>query len=264
MIGHSHVVKMLIESFPDVSVVVPAFDEEGNISQVISELLKVKEVIPNMEIIVVDDYSSDGTVLKLMKFKSITLILHLKNMGKGAALRTGFKAAKGRVVVIQDADMEYFPGEIPNIVRPILSGKADVVYGSRFNSKPSSMSFMHFLGNMFLSLVASLLYGKRITDIMTGHKAFSNKVIDSVDLKEDGFAVEVELTAQILQNGWKFFEVPIGYTYRPNGVSKIRNIDGLKSFIRLVVNALKGQDSKRNNTCKSIQSELQRKQSIGI
>jgi glycosyltransferase involved in cell wall biosynthesis len=254
---------MLTESFPDVSVVVPAFDEEGNISQVISELLKVKEVIPNMEIIVVDDYSSDGTVLKLLKFKSINLILHLKNMGKGAALRTGFKAAKGRVVVIQDADMEYFPGEIPNIIKPILSSEADVVYGSRFNSKPYGMSYMHFLGNMILSLVASLLYGKRITDIMTGYKAFSNEVIESVDLKEDGFCVEVELTAQILQNGWKFIEVPIGYTYRPNGVSKIRNIDGLKSLVRLFANALQGKDSKRNNTRKSIHSVPQHKRNFG-
>jgi glycosyltransferase involved in cell wall biosynthesis len=243
--------------------VVPAFDEEGNISQVISELLKVKKAIPSLEIIVVDDYSSDGTVLKLSKFKSINLILHLRNMGKGAALRTGFKAAKGRVVVIQDADMEYFPGEIPNIVRPILSGKADVVYGSRFNSKPSGMSFMHFLANMFLSLVASLLYGKRITDIMTGYKAFSNKVIESIDLKEDGFAVEVELTARVLQNGWKFIEVPIGYAYRPNGVSKIRNIDGLRSLIQLFVNALKGQDNKRNNARKNTHYELQKKQNIG-
>ena len=240
-------VKILIESFPDVSIVVPVYDEEGNISKVISELLKVKLAIPNMEIIIVDDGSSDGTALEISKFKSINLILHLKNMGKGAALRTGFKAAKGRVVVIQDADMEYFPGEIPNIVRPILSGEADVVYGSRFSSKPFGMSFMHFLGNIILSLVASLLYGKRITDIMTGYKAFSNEVLESVDLKEDGFCVEVELTSQILQNEWKFIEVPIDYTYRPNGMSKIRNIDGLKSFIHLFVNALKGKDSKRNN-----------------
>lgn len=247
---------ILIESLPDVSVVVPAYDEEGNISQVISELLKVKETIPNMEIIVVDDYSSDGTVLKLSKFKSIILILHLKNMGKGAALRTGFKAAKGRVVVIQDADMEYFPGEIPNIVRPILSGKADVVYGSRFNSKPYGMSYMHFLGNMILSLVASLLYGKRITDIMTGYKAFSNEVLQSIELKENGFSVEVELTAQILQNEWKFIEVPIGYTYRPNGISKIQNIDGLKCFVRLFVNALKENDRNRDNVRNSIHGGL--------
>lgn len=231
--------KILIESFPDVSVVVPAYDEEENISKVISELLKVKLAIPNMEIIVVDDGSSDGTVLELSKFKSINLILHLKNLGKGAALRTGFKAAKGRVVVIQDADMEYSPVEIPNLIRPILSGEADVVYGSRFNCKPFGMSSMHFLGNIILSLVASLLYGKRVTDVMTGYKAFSNEVKESIDLKEDGFCVEVELTAQILQNGWKFVEVPIGYTYRPHGLAKIHNIDGLKSFIRLFVNVVK-------------------------
>ena len=240
-------VRILIESFPDVSVVVPVYNEEGNISKIISELLKVKLAIPNMEIIIVDDGSSDGTALEISKFKSINLILHLKNMGKGAALRTGFKAAKGRVVVIQDADMEYFPCEIPNIVRPILSGEADVVYGSRFSSKPFGMSFMHFLGNIILSLVASLLYGERVTDVMTGCKAFSNEVKESIDLKEDGFCVEAELTAQILKNGWKFVEVPIGYTYRPNGVSKIRNIDGLKSLIRLFVNAVKQKDSNRNN-----------------
>jgi hypothetical protein len=97
---------------------------------------------------------------------------------------------------------------------------------------------------------------------MTGYKAFSNEVLQSIDLKENGFSVEVELTAQILHNGWKFLEVPIGYNYRPNGVSKIRNIDGLKSLFHLLVNALKGQDSKRNNARKSIHSVLQHKQNI--
>ena len=249
-------VKILVESFPDVSIVVPAYDEEGNISKVILELLKLKDSIPNMEIIVVDDGSSDGTALELSKCDSIKSIMHVKNMGKGAALRTGFKAAKGRVVVIQDADMEYSPCEIPNLIRPILSCEADVVYGSRFNRKPFGMSSMHFLGNIILSLVASLLYGKRITDIMTGYKAFSNEFIESVDLKEDGFCVEVELTSQILQNGWKFIEVPIDYTYRPTGKSKIRNIDGLKSLIRLFVNVIKGKDSSQNNARKSIHSGL--------
>jgi glycosyltransferase involved in cell wall biosynthesis len=152
-------------------------------------------------------------------------------MGKGAALKTGFKAAKGKIIIIQDADMEYFPREIPNIIRPILNGEADVVFGSRFRKKPYGMSLSHFLGNIMLSLAASLIYSERITDIMTGYKAFSKKVLKSVEINQKGFLIEVELTDQILRNGWRFQEVPIYYTYRNKGVSKITNRDGLKSLL---------------------------------
>jgi glycosyltransferase involved in cell wall biosynthesis len=223
----------MIDLIPVVSIVVPAYEEERTISKVISELLQLKKIIPSMEIIVVDDGSTDNTGLLASKFSSVKLIKHEKNRGKGAALQTGFKAAKGKVIIIQDADMEYFPREIPNIIRPILSGKADVVFGSRFRRKPYGMSLSHFLGNVILSLVASVMYAEGITDIMTGFKAFSNKVLESVDIKQKGFLVEVELTSQVLRNGWRFQEIPIDYTYRHEGVSKITSRDGIKSLLLL-------------------------------
>ena len=216
------------------SIIIPAYDEEESIGKVIIELLLLKNTIPSLEIIVIDDGSSDRTAIEVMKFSTVKLIKHAKNMGKGAALKTGFKIATGRVVIIQDADMEYSPIEIPHIIKPLLNRKADVVYGTRFKSKPRGMSLTHYLANIMLSKVASIIYQKNLTDIMTGYKAFSNKVLKSIELKENGFPVEVELTAQVLQKGWNLIEVPIDYNYRSQGASKIQPLDGLVSFIRLL------------------------------
>ena len=238
----------MVGNIPDVSVIVPAYNEEGTISDVIYELLKIRSEFLSLEIIVVDDGSLDGTSRKASKFSSITLIKHPKNRGKGAALKTGFDAARGRVIVVQDADMEYAPCEIPHLIKPILAGEADVVYGSRLRGKPRGMSFSHFLGNVALSKVASLLYQKNVTDIMTGYKAFSRDAITAVDLKENGFCVEVELTATILKNGWTFQEVPIDYVYRSLGVSKIRNQDGLRSLLHLFTSALSKAETKNGKS----------------
>ena len=236
----------MVESVYDLSVVVPAYNEEATIGKVISELFLLKEAIPSMEIIVVDDCSTDKTASRVSNFPSVRLIKHHMNMGKGAALRTGFREAMGRVVVIQDADMEYHPHELLHIVKPILHGNADVVYGTRFRHRPSGMSFTHFLGNIILSKVSSFLYRKNITDVMTGYKAFSREVLKLIELKENGFAVEVELTAQVFQNGWRFREVPIGYIYRRRGVSKIHILDGIESLIQIIVHSL-GLSSPRQN-----------------
>jgi glycosyltransferase involved in cell wall biosynthesis len=154
-------------------------------------------------------------------------------MGKGAAIRTGIKHANGKVLVIQDADLEYAPEYIPSIVKPILDDKTDIVYGSRFKGDPDGMSFSHYVGNSILSLVARFLYSEQITDIMTGQKAFKRSVLDSVDLEENGFAVEVELTCLGLNNAQRFSEVPIPYSYRKHGISKIANVDGVRSLIKL-------------------------------
>jgi len=225
----------MIESEPAVSIVVPAYNEEESIGNVLADLLKIESDVPPMEIIVIDDGSTDRTSEEVKKFPSIRYIRHEKNMGKGAAIKTGFKAALGKVVVIQDADLEYPVTHIPHLVKPIWSGPAEVVFGSRFTGKYDGMSFSHYVGNYILSKVASLLYGANITDIMTGHKAFSSKVCESIDLKERGFIIEVELTSKILKAGWKIQEIPIEYCYRKHGVSKIRYRDGLKCLLKLLL-----------------------------
>lgn len=227
-------VEALERGCPSVTVIVPTYNEEETIGQVLSELIKIEPKVSSLEIIVVDDGSSDRTKDEIAKFPSVIYVRHQRNMGKGMALKTGLKIARGKTVVIQDADMEYSPTEIPQLIKPILDGRADVVFGSRFIGKRNGMSFSHLVGNVMLSRAASLLYQENITDIMTGHKAFSSKVLESLRLKENGFSIEVELTAKVLKNGWKILEIPIGYSYRTHGAAKIRYRDGLGSFLKLL------------------------------
>ena len=157
-------------------------------------------------------------------------------MGKGRAIVTGLSESRGKIVVIQDADGEYPPEEIPKIISPIVKKEADIVFGSRFMGATAGygMSVTHRLGNIILSLAASLLYSVKITDIMTGHKAFSKEAIDSIGLSADGFEIEVEMTGRLLSNGWKFMEVPIPYLKRRVGVAKITAHDGFICLAKLI------------------------------
>ncbi len=232
-----------MESKPDtvgegvkVSVIVPAYNEEENIREILRMLMDVEQVLPSMEVIVIDDGSTDGTVEEVAKFSSrVKLIEHENNQGKGAALATGFDEASGEVVVVQDADLEYSPYDIPRLVKPILSGEADVVFGSRFKGTRKGMKFMNYVGNKLLSLTTKLLYGEPITDVMTGHKVFAKRVIKSMDLTEDGFKIEPEIAAEVFQGGWRYAEVPIMYTRRKMGKTKFRFLrDGMKCFWRLM------------------------------
>jgi glycosyltransferase involved in cell wall biosynthesis len=230
--GGSHAIMQNTEG-SDISVVVPVYNEEKSIGSVLTMLSQIDWYPHSVEIIVVDDGSKDNSAAVIESFPFVKFIRHPKNMGKGAALKTGFKKCTGRAVVVQDADMEYSPDSIPELVNPILEGKADVVFGSRFAGKYDGMSFSHYMGNRLLSLTARLLFEVPITDIMTGSKAFSREVVNSFNLQEPGFGVEVEMTSKSLQNGWKFTEVPIGYSYRTVGASKIRFTDGIKSLMQL-------------------------------
>lgn len=221
-----------------VSVIVPFYNEERTLQKVLSQLERLREKM-NLEIIVVDDGSTDGTAEITNSFRSLTLISHSRNLGKGAAIASGLRHCKGDVIVIQDADFEYLPEEIPNIVQPILENEADVVYGSRFMGKCEGMKRSHWIGNILLSLSASLLFRKRITDVMTGHKAFRKCVIESIKLDENGFAIEVDITGRLARNGFKIVEVPITYRHRRKGYSKIKFKDGfscLSTMIRLKFN----------------------------
>jgi len=221
-------------SIPDVSVIIPAYCEEETIEEVLQRVIDISGSLGSTEIIVVDDGSTDRTGEKASAFPFVKYIRHERNMGKGAAIRTGIENSRGKVLVIQDADLEYLPEYIPSLVKPISDGSMDIVYGSRFHCRPEGMSVSHFLGNSILSLVASLMYNVQITDIMTGQKAFKRSVLDSVMLEENGFAVEVEITCLGLNSSQRFTEVPIPYSYRNCGVSKLSYLDGIKSLAKLL------------------------------
>lgn len=220
---------------PDVSIIIPAYCEEETIAEVLKRVIKTSWSMGDVEIIVVDDGSSDRTGSIVKTFPLVKYIRHKTNLGKGAALRTGIKYSRGKILVIQDADLEYAPEYIPSIVKPILDKKVDMVYGSRFNSRPEGMSISHYIGNSILSIVAGFLYDVKITDIMTGQKAFRRYLLESAQLEENGFEVEIELTTVGLNGNRqsKYGEVPIPYSYRRHGVSKIGYIDGFRSLIKL-------------------------------
>lgn len=220
---------------PLVSVIIPCYNEVESIGEVLNRLEKINNRIL-MEVTVVDDGSTDGTLDVVSHHPNVKMIKHGANLGKGSAIRTGLKNCSGEFIVIQDADMEYMPEEIPQLVQPLIDGKAEMVLGSRFaNGRPKGMSAIHMLGNRTLSLVTSLLYGRKVTDVMTGHKAFTKDVIEKFGLRRDGFEVEVELVANLLKNGHKVVEVPIDYCYRNQGESKINARYGLTSLIELLM-----------------------------
>jgi glycosyltransferase involved in cell wall biosynthesis len=200
-----------------VSVVVPAYNEAATIEQM---LRRVAELDLNSEIIVVDDGSQDGTQAVLEKLASeglpgLRVIVHERNRGKGAAVRTGIDASEGGVVVIQDADLEYDPRDLPRVVGPVLEGYADAVYGSRLRggSEPQrAHMFWHYAGNRFLSLVTNVLYNTTISDMEVGYKAFRGDLIRAIPLTSDSFGFEPEVTAKLLRRGdVRLYEVPISY-----------------------------------------------------
>jgi glycosyltransferase involved in cell wall biosynthesis len=196
------------------SVVIPVYNEKNTVLKIIDKVLKLDIV---KEIIVVDDYSDDGTreLLKNTKLDSrVKLLFHDKNMGKGAGLRTGFKEISGDVAVIQDADLEYDPNEFIEMIKPIRDGVADVVYGSRLSGgKPQRVHlFWHRVGNDFLTFLTNLLYNTTLSDMETCYKMFKKSVIFGIDIISNDFSVEPELTAKILKNRkLRIYEMPISY-----------------------------------------------------
>ncbi|MDD5496477.1 MAG: glycosyltransferase family 2 protein [Candidatus Omnitrophica bacterium] len=196
------------------SVVMPVYNEKNTVMKIIEKVLKLDMV---KEIIVVDDCSVDGTreLLKDMKHDGrVKLLFHDKNMGKGAALRTGFKRISGDAAVIQDADLEYDPNEFVEMIKPINDGAADVVYGSRLSGgKPQRVHlFWHRMGNDFLTFLTNLLYNTTLSDMETCYKMFRKSVIDKITIRSNDFSVEPELTAKILKDkNLRIFEMPISY-----------------------------------------------------
>jgi len=216
-----------------VSVLIPCYNEEETIGEVIERIL-VLETRYDKEIIVIDDGSTDRSCSVVEKYPQVRLVRHSSNRGKGEAVRTGLKYATGEITAIQDADMEYKPDDLPKLVEPILSGEADVVLGSRFLGRAEGMSRSHWLANKFLSFITTLICHCRITDVMTGHKAFKAEVLRGLDLRSSEFEIETELAAKAIAKGYRFKEVPIEYGYRQKGVTKINWRHGFRSLYVLL------------------------------
>lgn len=196
------------------SVVVPVYNEVATIESVISQLLKLPQ--PH-EIVVVNDGSTDGTDAVLTRMadleSAVQVIHHGRNRGKTAALKTGFAATTGDVVIVQDADLEYDPEEIPDVIEPILRNQADVVYGSRFLVKKASrvLYFYHYIANQILTFISNLLTNLNMTDVETGYKAFRGEIIRNMIIESSGFGFEIEVTAKVAKLNCRIYEVPISY-----------------------------------------------------
>jgi glycosyltransferase involved in cell wall biosynthesis len=214
------------------TVVIPAYNEVGTVERL---LRRVREVPLNLEVIVVDDGSTDGTrdLLGELEAELIDqLVFHEKNQGKGAALRTGFGRATGDVVVVQDADLEYDPYELPILLEPILSGKADAVYGSRFLGGPHRVLFFwHSVGNRVLTLLSNMMTDLNLTDMETCYKMVRTELLQSLPLSAHRFGIEPELTARLVQAGARIYELPISYDGRSYADGKkIGWKDGVSAF----------------------------------
>jgi glycosyltransferase involved in cell wall biosynthesis len=199
---------------PLLSVVMPVFNERTTIDEIVTRVLGVPM---RVELIVVDDRSTDGTrdrLAQLQQQYGFTLLLQERNQGKGAALRRGFAAVTGDIVVIQDADLEYSPEEFPQLVELIVDGRADVVYGSRFLGRHRVFLFTHYLGNRFLTLLTNVLYNTMLTDMETCYKVMRRDVLQGLTLRSNGFGIEPEMTAKIFKRGYRVYEVPITYDGR--------------------------------------------------
>jgi len=204
------------------SIVVPAYNERPTVEQLLRRVAEAP--LPEgmgRQVVVVDDGSTDGTRELLRELAAageplpFTLIEQPENRGKGAAIRAGFAAATGDVLVVQDADLEYDPREYPRLLQPILDGEADVVYGSRFLGGPHRVLFFwHYLGNRFLTTLSNMLTDLNLSDMETCYKLFRREVLDGVELRSNRFGIEPELTARVARRGARIFEVPISYRGR--------------------------------------------------
>jgi len=213
------------------SIIIPVYNEAATVAEIIRRVRAVSLAVSvgygdldgrvvelERELVVVDDGSTDGTREVLQAYEGepdVVVVFHERNRGKGAAVRTGLDHATGDILVVQDADLEYDPRDYPAMLQPILEGRSQVVYGSRFRGGPTkTMFFWHMVGNRFLTLITNVLYDTILTDMETGYKMFTREVAERLRLTEPGWGFDPEITAQILRRGYRIYEVPISYTGR--------------------------------------------------
>jgi glycosyltransferase involved in cell wall biosynthesis len=249
---------------PRISVVIPVYNERGTIEEI---LLRVQEVGLRKEIIVVDDGSTDDTrkilteiarnaelgrgeivlprIGKALPTDNIRVFFQATNAGKGAALRRGFAEAQGQIIIIQDADLEYDPKDFHRLLEPIESGDADVVYGSRFQGGPHRVLFFwHSVGNRFLSVLSGMFTNLNLSDVWTCYKAFKREVLEEINIEEDRFGFEQEITIKIAKNRWRVFEVPISYYGRTYSEGKkITWKDGFRALWCILRYSLRAKPS---------------------
>jgi glycosyltransferase involved in cell wall biosynthesis len=200
------------------------------------DLLLAQHIPIDKEIIIVDDGSKIPLKSCITKYLDEPYFFHYRlrrNQGKGSALQIGFKKATGNYVLIQDADMEYLPSDIPTLLRPIMQGKVMAVYGSRFMLRPKNMSGSHGIGNRFLTRVTNFLYGTKLSDMETGYKLLNRSLLNSFHLIGREFEIEPEITGKLLNKGIEIVEVPIHYAYREKGIAKINIGDGFEAAFML-------------------------------
>jgi len=222
-----------------ISILIPVYNECNSVGELL-ERVKAVEIDGDKEIVVVDDCSTDGTVDLLKEIQSnddsIKFHFHDKNQGKGAALRSGFGLTTGDVIILQDADLEYDPAQYPDLLNPILAGKADVVYGSRFLGGPHRvLYFWHSVGNRFLTLLSNMCTNINLTDMETCYKVFRREVMEEMTIRSNRFGFEPEFTAKAAKKGWRIYEMPITYdgrTYEEG--KKITWKDGVKAIFTII------------------------------
>ncbi|WP_419858437.1 glycosyltransferase family 2 protein [Candidatus Palauibacter irciniicola] len=200
-----------------VSVVMPVYNEEATLEAIVR---RVKKMAPDVELVAVDDGSADASASILGRLETEGLVdrifVHERNRGKGAALSTGFRGVSGDIIIVQDADLEYDPAEYPRLLEPILAGRADVVYGSRFmGGQPHRvLYYWHYVGNRWLTRLSNMVTNLNLTDMETCYKCFRREVIEQLTIEERAFGVEPEITAKIAMGGWRVYEVGISYAGR--------------------------------------------------
>jgi glycosyltransferase involved in cell wall biosynthesis len=224
------------KTYESLTVIMPVFNERTTVAEVIRRMRAV-DLPVTLEIIAVDDGSSDGSdkVLGALEDSTVRVLRHEKNKGKGAAIRTGMGEARGDLLLIQDADLEYDPNDWPKLLDPVLRGKARVVYGSRFTGERKNMLPLHWVGNRMLSLVTNVLYSSTLSDMETCYKLFDSEVLEGLTIVSNRFDFEPEITAKVLRRGHRIYEVPISYAGRePDEGKKITWRDGFSAMRALI------------------------------